>query len=56
MTNAILNDIRELTIDELEVASAGTTVVIIQPTPTGTLVISCSADGVGAKFVKTAHS
>jgi hypothetical protein len=51
MSNAIRNDVRELKIEELELASGGETVVITNHTPKGTLVIVCATDGVVAKWI-----
>ena len=49
MANTILND--ELKIEELEQVSGGRTVIIRNNTPTGTLIIVCSVDGIGATWI-----
>jgi hypothetical protein len=50
MSNTILNNDRELKIEELEVASGGN-VVIETRLKTGTLVIVCSRCGINAVWV-----
>jgi hypothetical protein len=50
MSNDIRNDVRELTVDELEVASGGN-VLIVNKTDKGTLVIACASDGVVATWI-----
>jgi hypothetical protein len=51
MSNDVPNDVRELEIGELELASGGATVVLTNHTPKGTLVIVCADDGVVAKWI-----
>ena len=51
MSNTILNEDRELKIEELEVASGGGHTIIETRTPTGTLVVVCSPCGVSAVWI-----
>jgi hypothetical protein len=50
MSNTISNDVRELSIEELEDVSGGN-VLIVNKTDKGTLVISCASDGILAVWL-----